>query len=68
MLQRGAQSEVMAVAVGRAAARAAAAGVAEAAQGAGAAGEQGRVAGQRGQEGEGEGTLALQDALWRAEA
>lgn len=68
MLQRGAQPKVMVVAVGRAAAGSAAGGVAEAAQGARAAREQGRVAGQRGQEGEGKGTLALQDALGRAEA
>lgn len=68
VLQRGAQSEVVVVDVGGAAAGPAAGGVADAAQGAGTAGEQGGVAGQRGEEGEGEGTLALQDALWGAEA
>lgn len=40
----------------------------DAAESAGAAREQGGVTGQRGEEGEGEGTLALQDALWSAEA
>jgi len=43
-------------------------GVALAALGAAAARQQGRVDGQGGEEGEGEGTLALQDALGAAEA
>lgn len=68
MLQHGTQSGLTGVAVGGAAARLATGGVADTAQSAGTAGEQGGVAGQRGEEGEGEGTLALKDALGRAEA
>lgn len=67
-LQNGTDSGVTCVAVGRAAAGCATGRVADAAQSAGTAREQGRVTDQGGKEGEGEGTLTLEDTLWRAEA
>ncbi len=67
-LRCGTQSGLTGVAVGGAAAQRATGGEADTAESAGTAGEQGRVTGQRGEEGEGEGTLTLEDALWRAEA